>query len=560
MQRQTDVLKEHKAHEKVGCCAFWRAFLRLFKSKKRRHSYRRQLSRECRQQPLMEETEQDTLPSPTMEEAAVDECLECDTTKAVEEAPEMLLKHLKECVEPEQDQDEPVQTKQDLEESAEGEILEEPVEAKHGLEEPVEAEKVPEECTEVLEELVEEQQGLEETVKAEKKLEEPVPHSVQTTSEDSLQPCPVKKSRRKKGKSAKDSMTMATGPRSASPELMLRPRGALLTFRSDVVHPPATLLMGTDKEENDHLLAQATESVVFFHVDNLPSAHVYLQLEPGQGLRDVPRPLVHDAAQLCKANSAQGNKLANVVVLYTPGSNLRKTRHMKAGEVGFADTREVLRILVPQRDEKVMERLNSTKTKVLSAKAEREKQQRARQRQMQKAEAKQRKRKQRQELQEDRQDKTEPPEDAWVTEPVQPVATQANGKQRRRRRKRVQEDESEEENGEQEMRQQQTLLQGKNTCSFPVGAEQRRLLQTCRATVERKFDVQVMPPRKGEGRGTVTGAPDDVADALQELKRLLYPARQKDTTGTKGGKGGSKGGKAKAESKEKSSSRPKRKQ
>ena len=173
------------------------------------------------------------------------------------------------------------------------------------------------------------------------------------------------------------------------PELLMRPRGSLLTFSSTVVDPPATLLMGTDKYENDHLISQASERFVFFHVDNLPSAHVYLQLEDGEGLRDLPHALLHDAAQLCKANSSQGNKLANVVVMYTLGSNLHKARHMKAGEVGFFKEKDVHRILVTKRDDRVMNRLNLTKRKVVSARAEREKQQKALQRQQQKAKIKQ---------------------------------------------------------------------------------------------------------------------------------------------------------------------------
>ena len=81
----------------------------------------------------------------------------------------------------------------------------------------------------------------------------------------------------------------------------------VLTFSSSVVDPPATFIMGSDKHENDHLISQATDRVIFFHVDDMPSAHVYLQLEPGEGLRDVPRALLEDGVQLCKANSAKGN-------------------------------------------------------------------------------------------------------------------------------------------------------------------------------------------------------------------------------------------------------------
>ena len=76
----------------------------------------------------------------------------------------------------------------------------------------------------------------------------------------------------------------------------------------------------------------------------------------------MPRALLEDGLQLCKANSAKGNQLANVVVLYTLGSNLRKTKQMKPGEVGFFNDREVRKILVAKRDEKVMNRLNKTKT------------------------------------------------------------------------------------------------------------------------------------------------------------------------------------------------------
>ena len=166
----------------------------------------------------------------------------------------------------------------------------------------------------------------------------------------------------------------------------------VLTFTSSVVDPPATFIMGSDKNENDYLISQATDRVIFFHVDDLPSAHVYLQLEPGEGLRDVSHALLQDALQLCKANSAKGNKLSNVVVIYTLGSNLRKTNHMKPGEVGFFNDKEVRKILVAKRDEKIMNRLNKTKQKVMSGKAQREKEQQARERQRQKAEAKQQKR------------------------------------------------------------------------------------------------------------------------------------------------------------------------
>ncbi|KAG0697398.1 Coiled-coil domain-containing protein 25 [Chionoecetes opilio] len=349
--------------------------------------------------------------------------------------------------------------------------------------------------------------------------------SEESSSEESAKPAPPVKNQRGK---AQNRAKKDAAPPSAGPELLLRPRGAVITFRSDVVDPPATLLMGSDKHENDHLLMQATDCLVFFHVDDLPSAHVYLQLEPGQALRDVPRVLLNDAAQLCKANSAKGNRLGNVVVVYTLGSNLSKTCHMKAGEVGFVCAREVRKILVSKRDDRIMDRLNNTKRKEEAAAPE------------------------------------EPFDPAWGIEVQQPPAACTAGKPRRRRRERREEDSSDEECGDEKEQEKETtekettLPETVTTRCFPVSAEKRTVLQGCRATLEHRFDVRVQPPRKGEaeGRGTVTGAPDDVADALAELKKLLFPEKAKAAAAPQDNKGG-KGREAKGPS-TKGSSKQKR--
>jgi hypothetical protein len=44
--------------------------------------------------------------------------------------------------------------------------------------------------------------------------------------------------------------------------------------------------------------------------------------------------LVEDCAQLCKANSIEGNKKNDITVVYTPASNLKKTGDMEVGQVG----------------------------------------------------------------------------------------------------------------------------------------------------------------------------------------------------------------------------------
>lgn len=58
----------------------------------------------------------------------------------------------------------------------------------------------------------------------------------------------------------------------------------------------------------------------------------YLQ---GETIKDIPKALLEDACQLVKANSIQGCKLAEVKVVYTMWSNLKKLPGMKPGEVAF---------------------------------------------------------------------------------------------------------------------------------------------------------------------------------------------------------------------------------
>ena len=313
-------------------------------------------------------------------------------------------------------------------------------------------------------------------------------------------------------------------------DLMLHPRGTIFTFQSNAVNPPATLIMGSDKHENDHLISQATDQVVFFHVNDLPSAHVYLQLENGN-LCDVPRVLLQDAAQLCKANSTQGNKLANVVVIYTLGSNLCKDRHMKAGEVGFHNSKQVHKILVPKRDEKIINRLNSTKRKVVSAKAEREREKKIQERRKQRTMMKLEQRRKQQRQQEKEKEPTIDLDEAeWGTRCHQPppdmsIAGKPNKRRKNKKKKQLDSD----SDSDSELQQCEDPKDNGSiiTCSFPVGEDQRKVLQNCRAVVEKRYNVRVNPPRKndctdGGQIGTVTGQAADVADALAELKKVFH--------------------------------------
>lgn len=123
----------------------------------------------------------------------------------------------------------------------------------------------------------------------------------------------------------------------------------------------AVLFMGRDKYENEDLIKWGVPEDIWFHVDDMSSAHVYLRLPRGRTIRDISKEELEDASQLCKANSIQGSKSASVAVVYTPWANLKKTPDMDVGQVGFHDEKAVLRVGVPAKNNELLNRLNKTK-------------------------------------------------------------------------------------------------------------------------------------------------------------------------------------------------------
>ncbi|EIN12175.1 cytoplasmic protein [Punctularia strigosozonata HHB-11173 SS5] len=135
----------------------------------------------------------------------------------------------------------------------------------------------------------------------------------------------------------------------------------VLFFTSAVHNPPVTLYMGKDKHENEDLIKFAWPQDVWFHVDKLSSAHVYLRMPEGMTWDAIPEPLLIDCAQLVKANSIEGNKKDNIVIIYTPADNLKKTGDMAIGQVSFHNDKKVKRVHIPKRENPIVNRLNKTK-------------------------------------------------------------------------------------------------------------------------------------------------------------------------------------------------------
>ncbi|KAF3328719.1 Coiled-coil domain-containing protein [Carex littledalei] len=134
-----------------------------------------------------------------------------------------------------------------------------------------------------------------------------------------------------------------------------------------------TIFMGLDKYENEELIRYGFPEDIWFHVDKMSSAHVYVRLNKGQTMDDISEGLLEDCAQLVKANSIQGNKVNNVDVVYTPWFNLKKTPSMEVGQVSFHNSKMVHTVRVEKRINEVVNRLNKTKVeRKPDLKAERE--------------------------------------------------------------------------------------------------------------------------------------------------------------------------------------------
>ncbi|KAJ6554976.1 cytoplasmic protein [Mycena vulgaris] len=138
----------------------------------------------------------------------------------------------------------------------------------------------------------------------------------------------------------------------------------VLLFTSTAISPSVTLYMGRDKVENEDLIKYAHPGDIWFHVDKLSSAHVYLRLPENASMTwdALPEALLADCAQLVKANSIEGNKKDNLTIIYTPADNLKKSGDMAVGQVSFHSDKKVKRVHVPQRENAIVNRLNKTKS------------------------------------------------------------------------------------------------------------------------------------------------------------------------------------------------------
>lgn len=121
-----------------------------------------------------------------------------------------------------------------------------------------------------------------------------------------------------------------------------------------------TIYMGKDKYENEDLIKYGHPEDVWFHVDDLSSAHVYLRQKKGEKLEDITPELLLDCSSLVKANSIAGCKKTSVYVVYTRWKNLKKTNSMVDGQVSFHRPQNVKRMEV-EKNKAIVNELNRSK-------------------------------------------------------------------------------------------------------------------------------------------------------------------------------------------------------
>eukprot|EP00922_Rhytidocystis_sp_ex-Travisia-forbesii_P070983 GHVS01105950.1.p1 GENE.GHVS01105950.1~~GHVS01105950.1.p1 ORF type:complete len:231 (+),score=28.65 GHVS01105950.1:104-796(+) len=127
--------------------------------------------------------------------------------------------------------------------------------------------------------------------------------------------------------------------------------------------PSYIVYMGKDKYENEELIKYGFPEDIWFHVDDLSSAHVYLRMPLDNSEIDyIPDVIVKEMAQLTKSNSIEGSKAAAVDVIYTQWSNLKKTVDMDVGQVGMKNPQLVKTVKRVSRDRVLLKQLEKTRT------------------------------------------------------------------------------------------------------------------------------------------------------------------------------------------------------
>lgn len=97
------------------------------------------------------------------------------------------------------------------------------------------------------------------------------------------------------------------------------------------------IFIGKNAQENWDIIDNASQSDIWFHLDNFPSCHVVLKTDSFE-TKDFNKQTLIFCASLCKVNSKYAN-LKKIKVIYTKIHNIKKAD--KVGSVITTNTKTI---------------------------------------------------------------------------------------------------------------------------------------------------------------------------------------------------------------------------
>jgi len=87
------------------------------------------------------------------------------------------------------------------------------------------------------------------------------------------------------------------------------------TFESNMIK------IGESQEDNDQIISEASQTDIWFHLENLPSCHVIISCDKKN---PISKEMIKHCANLCKINGKYKNH-KKLRVNYCPTKNIKKT-------------------------------------------------------------------------------------------------------------------------------------------------------------------------------------------------------------------------------------------
>jgi len=126
---------------------------------------------------------------------------------------------------------------------------------------------------------------------------------------------------------------------------------------------------GRDKFENEELISYGWREDIWFHVEGLSSAHLYLRPPepklPGDislDIDSIPDDVMEEICQATKYNSIAGCKQDHVDIVYTPWYNLKKEAGFAPGQVTFHKDSLVRHKRKVKKIPEILNAINKTKS------------------------------------------------------------------------------------------------------------------------------------------------------------------------------------------------------